>query len=263
MLTEEDVDADEGDQSLLSHYVLDANAGTNASDDELADSHADGAEEQKRATAPSLNEVKTRKSRGDVNSRSDHRDGERVRNARTLEERSAVVEDEVDTSELLEGLEKAASSKTFAKVAAEAVEVGGLAQAHLVLVVSHDLAELFDDGGVVDVESAKSGERLGGPLGVATLDVHARSLRKDEHAEEDNQGPGELNGDGDAVAASIVAILGSVVDNCSQEESDGDRPLISSHDGSPYPLRRSFRLVERDQCRNHTDTVASEEASVK
>ena len=123
MLTEENVDADEGDQSLLCHNIFDADAGTNTSDNELADSHSNSAEEQKRATSPSLNEVKTRKSRGDVNSGGNHRNGERVRDAGTLEERSAVVEDEVDTSELLESLEETASSKALAKVAAEAVEV--------------------------------------------------------------------------------------------------------------------------------------------
>ena len=123
MLTEENVDADEGDQSLLSYNVLDANAGTDTSNDELADSHANGTEEQKRATTPSLNEVETGESRGDVNSGGDHRDGERVRDAGTLEERSAVVEDEVDTGELLESLEETASRETLSKVAAEAVEV--------------------------------------------------------------------------------------------------------------------------------------------
>jgi hypothetical protein len=262
VLTEEDVDADEGDQCLLSYNVLDANAGTNTSNDELADSHANGAEEQKRATTPSLNEVKTRNSRSDVDGGGDHRNSERVRDAGTLEERGAVVEDEVDTSELLESLEEAASCETLAKVAAEAVKVRGLAQGHLVLVVGHDLAELLDNGGVVDVQSAESGKRLGGTLGVATLDVHARSLREDEHAEEDNKGPGELNGDGDAVAAGVIAVLGGVVDNCSQKKSDCDCPLVGTNNGSSDPFRRSLGLVKRNQCRNHADTVASEEASV-
>lgn len=248
-------------------------SGADTSNDELADSHANSAEEQKRATTPSLNEVETRNSRGDVDGRSDHRDGERVRDAGTLEERGAVVEDEVDTSELLKSLEEASSRKTLAKVAAEAVEVGGLAQGHLVLVVGHDLTELLDNGWVVDVQSAESGERLGGTLGVATLDVHARSLRKDEHAEEDNQGPGELNGDWDAVAAGVIAVLGGVVDNCSNKKADSNGPLVSTNDGSTdlfgsarrlhrrgesrtYPFGCSLRLVKWDQCRNHTDTVA-------
>jgi hypothetical protein len=262
VLTEENVDADEGNQSLLSYNVLDADAGANTSNDELADSHADGAEEQKRATTPSLNEVKTRKSRGDVDGGGDHGNSERVRNAGTLEERGAVVEDEVDTGKLLESLEETASRKTLAKVAAEAVEVRSLAQGHLVLMVGHDLTELLNNSWVVDVQSAESGEGLGGTLGVATLDVHARSLGKDEHAEEDNKGPGELNGDGDAVAAGVIAVLGGVVDNCSNEKSDSDRPLVGTNNGSSDPFWCSLGLVKRNQCRNHTDTVASEEASV-
>ena len=48
------------------------------------------------------------------------------------------------TSQLLQSLKETASRETLAKTAAEAVEVAGLAEGHLVLVVCSDLAELFD-----------------------------------------------------------------------------------------------------------------------
>jgi hypothetical protein len=39
--------------------------------------------------------------------------------------------------------------------------------------------------------------------------------------------------------------------------------LVGTNDSSSDPLRRSLRLVERNQCRDHTNTVTGEEASVK
>lgn len=85
--------------------------------------------------------------------------------------------------------------------------------------VGGDLAQLLDKGRVVNVESAKGGEGLGCLLGLATLDPHARSLRQDEHAEEDDQSPGELDGNGDAVAAGVIVVLGGVVDNGGKEKT--------------------------------------------
>jgi hypothetical protein len=236
MLTEENVDADESDQRALSDKVLYSDTGADARHDELADGHSDGTEEEERATAPCFDEVQAREGRGDVDSRSDHRNCERVRDAAALEEGSAVVEDEVDTGELLKSLEETSSCETLAKVAAEAVEVAGLAEAHLVLVVGHDLAELLDNCRVVGRESAESGERLGGPLWLAALDVHARSLGQEKHTEEDDQGPEELDGDGDAVAASVIAVLGGVVDNGGKQKTDGNGKLIGTNDGSADPL---------------------------
>jgi hypothetical protein len=56
-LTEEDVDADESNEGALSDEVLNADSGTDTSDNELADGHSDSAEEQKRPPAPCLDKV--------------------------------------------------------------------------------------------------------------------------------------------------------------------------------------------------------------
>jgi hypothetical protein len=122
---EENVDADESDQGALSDEVLNSNSRANTSHNKLADGHSDGTEEEKRATAPCFDKVQTREGRGDVHGRGDHRNGEGVGDAAALEERGAVVEDEVDTGELLKSLEETSSCETLAKVAAEAVEVAG------------------------------------------------------------------------------------------------------------------------------------------
>lgn len=70
----------------------------------------------------------------------------------------------------------------------------------------------------------------------ATLDKIARRLRQNQHAHNEDDGPRELDGHRDAVAASIVAILGSIEDNCRNEETDSDGPLIAADNGSSDPF---------------------------
>ena len=71
------------------------------------------------------------------------RDNERVLKPCILEVLRAVIEDEVDTSKLLQSLESAASQKTLADRALEAVEISGLRDAHFIAVVGFNLAKLF------------------------------------------------------------------------------------------------------------------------
>jgi hypothetical protein len=119
---EEDVDADKCDERLLSGLVVDTSDGSSDGDNELADSHADGAKEEEVAATPLLDEVETGEGRANIDSGRDHSDGEGVAKAGILEERGSVcgelvyvshtfrtytptVENEVDTSKLLERLE--------------------------------------------------------------------------------------------------------------------------------------------------------------
>lgn len=69
---------------------------------------------------------------------------------------------EVDTGELLESLKQATSEETLADSALEAVEVGGLGDAHLVAVIGLDLGELIDDCRVLNMKTAKFAKRRNG-----------------------------------------------------------------------------------------------------
>jgi hypothetical protein len=227
----------------------------------LADSHTNSTEKEKVAAAPLLDEIKTREGGGNVNTGSDHSDDERVVDSGILEERRSVVEDEVDTSELLKGLKSATSEKALSQVTAEAVEVGGLAKRQLVLVVGSDLSQLLNESGVLNIKAAKSGKRLSSLLGAALLDEPARSLRKPDATDEENDGPGELNSDGDTVRAGIIPILGGVVDDSSKQETDGNSELVTADNGTTNPLGGSLGLIEGDGGTDHTDAVASEETS--
>lgn len=258
---EEDVDADKCNQSLLGRHVVNTSNGTSNGDNELADSHTDGTEEEEVAATPLLNKVETREGRGDVDARGNHSDNEGVLDARVLEERGSVVEDEVDTSKLLKRLEKATGRETLAKVATEAVEVGSLAERQLVLVVGSDLSQLLNESRVINVETAEGGKRLGSLFWVTLLDEPAGSLRKPDAAGEEDKSPGKLHGDGNAVRAAVGPVLGSIVDNGSEQETNGDGKLVASDNGTTDPLGCSLGLVKRNGGRDHTNTITSEETT--
>lgn len=147
---EEDEDADKCHGSLLSSKVLDKDVAVVAlacgecaanGDNELGDTHADGAGEQQRATTPFIDGQEAGDGRGDINGGRDHGDGEAAGDARVLEVSCAIVEDEVDAGELLEGLKGHAGKLALENGGLEAVPVSSLADAILVFQVGLDLAE--------------------------------------------------------------------------------------------------------------------------
>ena len=83
---EENIDTDEGDQSLLRCKIVDSSDSTRDSNDELANTHADGAKEEKVAAAPGLNHIQTRERGQNVDGRGNHTDDKGVSYARILEE---------------------------------------------------------------------------------------------------------------------------------------------------------------------------------
>ena len=79
--------------------------------------------------------------------------------------------------------------------------------------VGADLLQLGGDGGVVGRKSAEPPEGASGAGVVALLDQVARGLGEEEHAGDKDDGPGELDGDGDTVAAGVLEALGRVGDD--------------------------------------------------
>lgn len=246
---EEDEDADKGHGGLLAGNVLDEDVavlvlaggqGAADGDDELRDTHADGAGEEQRATAPSVNGQEAGDGGDDVDGGGDHGDGEAAGDARVLEVPRAVVEDEVDARELLEGLQGHAGELALQDRGLEAVQVGGLADAALEVQVGLDLAEFRDNGRVSLVETPHAGERRGGLFHLAGADEEARGLGQEDHADEEDEGPGELDGDGDAVGAGVGAVGGGVVDDGGEEEADCDGELVGADDGAADPFWGCF-----------------------
>jgi hypothetical protein len=105
-------------------------------------------------------------------------------------------------------LHTAPRCQTLAQRTPENLDIRSLAQTKLVLVVGLDLSQFRRQHRIVDWKPTQASERFGCRLGFALLDEESRGFRQDEHAGDQDQSPGELHGDGDAVAAGVVAVLG-------------------------------------------------------
>lgn len=169
--------------------------------------------------------------------------------------------DEVNTSELLQTLDSAASCETLAEGSTDDLEVGGLSKTHLVFVVCLDLGEFSDDGGVVHVHATETSESLGSLFVAVLLDQETGGFGKNEHADDEDDSPSELDGDGDSVAASVITVLGSVVDDGGEEETDCDGELVGADDCTTDPFGCSLGLVEGDCGGEETDTQTGEETA--
>ncbi len=83
-----------------------------------------------------------------------------------------------------------------------------------------DLSELVLDRWMVGGETAETGERSCGSFGTAGTYEVARGFGEDEHADDEDEGPGELDGDGDSVRAGIVAVVCRIIYDGCEEETD-------------------------------------------
>lgn len=81
---------------------------------------------------------------------------------------------------------------------------------------------------------------------MAAANEVAGRLGEEQQTKDQDNGPGKLHGDGDAVAASVLAVVGGVVDDGGEQETDGDGELVRADDGAADPLGSSFSLVEGD-----------------
>jgi len=103
---EGNVDADESNQNLLPSGVRHGDRDTDNGDQELANAHSGGSNQQQPSATKFLDTPHARKGHENTDDADDDGDQERVLNAGVLEENGTVVGDEVDTSELLPRLDK-------------------------------------------------------------------------------------------------------------------------------------------------------------
>lgn len=249
---EEDENGDKCNASFLGRLVIDDDiahgvltGGESAEEgyNELADTHADGTPEEKRATTKFVDGPETRKGGDDVDDGGDDLNREWVLDTGVLEVLGSVIEDEVDARQLLQGLKTHTSKLALEHGPTEAVEVAGLANAKLKFMVRLDLFQFCQNGRVVSRESSQPAERTSGFQLVSLLDQVSRGLREKRQAGDENESPGELDGDRDSIASGVVAVLRSVVYDIGQKQPDGNGKLICTHDGTSNPFRCRFTLV--------------------
>jgi hypothetical protein len=82
-------------------------------------------------------------------------------------------------------------------------------------------------------------------------------LRKEEHATSKNGSPDKLDRNGNPVRGVIRSVLGSVVEDTGEEETDGDSPLVETDDSTTDPLGGALRLIHRDQSGDQTHAETS------
>ena len=112
-----DVDGN-GSTGSVNVGLVETNGDTNNSNNEFADGHTDGTPNKHGTTTETLNEPEGDRSGADVDESEDKRHQEDIANSTSrLEERSRVVEDEVDTSPLLHHLNRG-TENNLADVAA-------------------------------------------------------------------------------------------------------------------------------------------------
>jgi hypothetical protein len=253
--------------------VVETDGNTDDSDDKLADQHAEGTPNKERTTTELLNSVEGDGGRADVDKGEDQRDQEGVANGTgRLEEGSGVVEDEVDTSPLLHHLQRG-TEDGLAQVAAllpertlEAVgptrnPTSGGDHRTLVLLVGDDLGKLGLDVVRVTGLATESGQCVAGSLDITTLDEVTRRVGEEEETTTENNTEDELDGDGNAVRASVGDIFGTVVDARGQQETNGDAELVTRNESTSDLARANLGHVQNDNGRFETDTETGDETT--
>jgi hypothetical protein len=160
----------------------------------------------------------------------------------------------------------------------ETVRVAALAEFLLLPEVSANVVQLDLDVRVRRREACQARERPGGVRVPATLDEETgrlrwmldgwtsttttdTDLREPDHTDGQDERPDQLDGGRDPPRRVVVPVLGRVVDDRCEQETDGDCPLVARHDGTTDPLGRALGLVHGDQRRDEADAETGEDTA--
>jgi hypothetical protein len=102
----------------------------------------------------------------------------------------------------------------------------------LVLEIGDDLSKLVLDVGRVAGLVADTGESDGGLLDVTLVRPETGRLREEHETATKDEGPEELDTDGDAVRAGVEPVLSGVDDAVREQNTDGDGELVARHEGA-------------------------------
>lgn len=176
---------------------------------------------------------------------------------------SAVVEDEIDTGKLLKSLdsETGESAKTVAILTLEAIEVRRAAQTSSVVDLTGNFSVFFCDLRRVDIDTENSSEGNLSLFVLSSRDQPPRGLRKEAETCCEDGGPSELDTDRDGVTSEIVSVFGSVNDNCSNEKTNGDHPLVGTDDHTTDVTRSTLRLVHGNNAGSSSYSQSSEDTT--
>ena len=81
-------------------------------------------------------------------------------------------------------------------------------------------------------EGDETGESTGGILVALLLDEPSGRLGEEDHTDGEDETPNELETDGDLPRSPSGLVFGAVVDDPGDENTNGDRPLVTGDDGT-------------------------------
>lgn len=186
----------------------------------MADKHAECAPNEECSTSDALHAPERHGRRADIDDSENHGHEEGVLDGTGgLQEGRRVVEDKVDTGPLLHHLERCTEDGlaevrvALPDAAREAVgpgaPVAGVGDRLLLeFVVGNDLRQLVFDVLAVGGLATEAGEGIACALDVTLLDEVTGGVWEEEETGSEDEAPRKLDGDGDAVGASVGAVLG-------------------------------------------------------
>lgn len=261
---EGDEEAHEGDEDPLACKVGGCNRDSDGSYDKLRDGHSGGSDEEERSSSVLVDGPDSGNGHDDIDDVGDDGNSESLSDSGVEEVLSTVIEDKVDTSELLESLNSDSGPHPHSILSgsvAEAVGVGDGSDRSLSVQVGSNVGKLSVNLCAVDRGTQDSRESLHGLLVASLHDQPPRRLWQEGESSGKDGGPDDLKSDGDSVAVGAVDELSSVDDDSGNEKSPGDSPLVTSDNGSSNVLGSALGLVHGNKARSSSDTKTSKDTS--
>lgn len=233
--------------------------GSEDADDEEADRHADGAEDEQRLAAEAVDGPDGGRGGDEVDGGHDALEDDGL-DARGLENGRAEIHERVDAGEHLQELQQNAHEHELDyEAAAEDLAVAGHALLGLLLHHGLHLRVLVLDGlwrGALAEELHGSH----GALGVALHELEARRLGHEQRQRGQRHCEDDLRDDG-APPGLGVGLGESQVDEVRHQDAESDGPLVEDHHGAAHVRRRHLALVDRHHRGQHADGEPGERAA--
>lgn len=235
---------------------------TNEGVDEEAHHHPGGTDHERDTATTLLDDIETAEGTESVD-RSENELGDvRVLETSGSKDGGTEVEEEVDTSELLTGLENNTEDGTVHHaVTSEDLNKAGLGQGALLLKLLTDLIDLAVDTGGVGLETSKASDVVASFI-LLTLSVgESRRLGEEENANTEKKGPEEVEAVGNSPRGAAVVVVGTPVDHLSAPNTEGDHELVARNDDTSDDGRSRLGLVHGDSDGQRSDTDTSDETT--
>ena len=111
---------------------------------------------------------------------------------------------------------------------------------NLDLVLLANFGHFFQDTGVVLRDTVELGQVRPASVDLALAEVITRALGEEEHATAQCKGKEERETQGDTPLAGVVHGFGTQVDTVRQEDTKGDKQLVTTNNGTTNVTRSRF-----------------------